>query len=175
METTRALFIGRFQPFHLGHLKAIKYILEENNEIIIVIGSTQYSHSERDPLTAGERLFMITKTLISENIDPKRFYIAQVPDVNNNVVWAVLICSMVPSFHVMYSNNTLVKRLFSELGYEVKSIPFFDRDNLSATNIRDKMWKGEKWKRLVPKTIERFIYELKVIDRIKEILANSRG
>ena len=96
-------------------------------------------------------------------------------NINNNVVWAMLICSMVPSFHVMYSNNTLVKRLFSELGYEVKSIPFFDRDNLMATNVRNKMWKGEKWEHLVPKTIERFIYELKVIDRIKKILANSRG
>ncbi|HDM88409.1 MAG TPA: nicotinamide-nucleotide adenylyltransferase, partial [Candidatus Bathyarchaeota archaeon] len=41
----RGLFIGRFQPPHLGHLHAIKQALEECDELIIVIGSSQYSHT----------------------------------------------------------------------------------------------------------------------------------
>lgn len=46
----RGLFVGRFQPFHLGHLEAIKDTLGEVDELVIVIGSAQYSHDVDDPL-----------------------------------------------------------------------------------------------------------------------------
>ncbi|HLN89981.1 MAG TPA: adenylyltransferase/cytidyltransferase family protein, partial [Candidatus Binatia bacterium] len=52
----RGLYVGRFQPFHLGHLDAIKYVLKEVDELVIVIGSAQYSHNSNNPFTAGERL-----------------------------------------------------------------------------------------------------------------------
>ncbi|RLF01945.1 MAG: nicotinamide-nucleotide adenylyltransferase, partial [Thermoprotei archaeon] len=55
----RGLFVGRFQPFHLGHLKALRWILEREDEVIICIGSAQYSHSLRNPFTVGERVEMI--------------------------------------------------------------------------------------------------------------------
>ena len=41
----RAFFIGRFQPFHRGHLAMVRRILETNDEIIVGIGSAQYSHT----------------------------------------------------------------------------------------------------------------------------------
>ncbi|MGF3523208.1 MAG: adenylyltransferase/cytidyltransferase family protein, partial [Candidatus Bathyarchaeia archaeon] len=65
--TTRGLYVGRFQPFHLGHLDAIQKILEEVEEIVIVIGSSQYSHNIHNPFTAGERLVMIRKALEEAN------------------------------------------------------------------------------------------------------------
>ena len=39
------LYVGRFQPFHLGHLEAIKHILKKVDTVIIAIGSAQYSHT----------------------------------------------------------------------------------------------------------------------------------
>jgi len=57
-----ALFIGRFQPFHSGHLDAIKQISEE--EIIIGIGSSQYSKTEENPYSFEERKKMIKKSRI---------------------------------------------------------------------------------------------------------------
>ena len=59
----RGLYVGRFQPFHLGHLRAIKAVLKEVDEIVIVIGSAQYSHNSNNPFTAGERLVMIRRAL----------------------------------------------------------------------------------------------------------------
>ncbi|MCJ7698989.1 adenylyltransferase/cytidyltransferase family protein, partial [Candidatus Bathyarchaeota archaeon] len=41
----RGLYVGRFQPFHLGHLCAVKKILGEVDEVIVAIGSAQYSHN----------------------------------------------------------------------------------------------------------------------------------
>ncbi|MEM3816353.1 MAG: adenylyltransferase/cytidyltransferase family protein, partial [Candidatus Bathyarchaeia archaeon] len=34
----RALYVGRFQPFHLGHLEAVRYILNNAAELVIVVG-----------------------------------------------------------------------------------------------------------------------------------------
>ncbi len=60
----RGLLIGRFQPFHKGHLYVIGKIAEEVDEIIIGIGSAQKSHCLDNPFTAGERLMMIKKALL---------------------------------------------------------------------------------------------------------------
>ncbi|MBS7649487.1 adenylyltransferase/cytidyltransferase family protein, partial [Candidatus Bathyarchaeota archaeon] len=70
----RALYVGRFQPFHLGHLEAAKYILQNAREIIIVVGSAQESHTLENPFTAGERVYMIRLALNEANIDPGRYY-----------------------------------------------------------------------------------------------------
>jgi nicotinamide-nucleotide adenylyltransferase len=60
----RGLYVGRFQPFHLGHLEAIENVLKEAEELVIVIGSAQYSHNINNPFTAGERLVMIRRALL---------------------------------------------------------------------------------------------------------------
>lgn len=57
----RALFVGRFQPFHNGHLAVINQLLERHNEVIIAIGSAEESISSDNPMTAGERVEMIRR------------------------------------------------------------------------------------------------------------------
>ncbi|MEM2975778.1 MAG: adenylyltransferase/cytidyltransferase family protein, partial [Candidatus Bathyarchaeia archaeon] len=47
----RGLFVGRFQPFHLGHLTAVKNILKSVDELVIIVGSAQYSHRLDNPFT----------------------------------------------------------------------------------------------------------------------------
>ncbi len=74
----RGLMIGRFQPFHIGHLKSIEQILNEVDEIIIAIGSAQYSHSMNNPFTAGERVMMVHAALREYNFDLSRVFI--IPD-----------------------------------------------------------------------------------------------
>ncbi len=59
----RAFFVGRFQPYHLGHHEVIRSILREVDELIIGIGSAQESHSLENPFTAGERVLMIDKAV----------------------------------------------------------------------------------------------------------------
>ncbi len=47
----RGLYIGRFQPYHLGHQAVLEKIAEEVDEIVIVIGSAQESHTAENPFT----------------------------------------------------------------------------------------------------------------------------
>ena len=59
----KALFIGRFQPFHNGHLKVIQNSINLYDEVIIGIGSAQYSNTTDNPFTAEERKLMIERSL----------------------------------------------------------------------------------------------------------------
>lgn len=165
----RAIFIGRFQPVHLGHIEAIKDILKENDELVIVIGSAQYSHTLENPFTAGERYEMLRRALSEAGLDMSRILIVPVPDVGYHSIWVSHLKSLTPPFHVIYTNNPLVTTLFREAGYEVRPIKMYRRDELVATKIRKMMLEGGDWRSLVPKKVAEFIDEIKGIERLKTI------
>ena len=85
MSGTRAFFIGRFQPFHKGHLAMVKRILQSNDELVIGIGSAQYSHTGENPFTGGERYEMIKRALDAEGIHD--YHIVPIPDTHVHSVW----------------------------------------------------------------------------------------
>lgn len=57
------VYIGRFQPFHCGHLKTLKSALEKANEVIICLGSAFKSRTIKNPFTVFEREMMIRSCL----------------------------------------------------------------------------------------------------------------
>ena len=82
----RGAFIGRFQPFHLGHLATVKYALR--SYVIIVIGSAQKSHEPRNPFTAGERIEMIRDSLQADKeISIDKILLIPVPDIEIHGLW----------------------------------------------------------------------------------------
>ncbi|MEM4091152.1 MAG: nicotinamide-nucleotide adenylyltransferase, partial [Thermoplasmatales archaeon] len=115
-----SIYPGRFQPFHLGHLKAINYILKEEKELIIVIENATESFTLSNPFTAGERIEMIRNTLKVENIDLTRILLIPVSNIENNAQWVNYLKTMLPDFDICYSNNNLVKVLMQEAGVTVK-------------------------------------------------------
>ena len=64
----RGLFIGRFQPFHLGHLQDIINALKEVDELVIGIGSSNEKHTKYNPFSVEERIEMIDLVLPNNNI-----------------------------------------------------------------------------------------------------------
>ena len=167
--TTRGIYIGRFQPFHKGHLYAVKEVLNEVDELIIGIGSAQESHTLENPFTAGERMLMIRSALVEDGVDLCRVYIVPIPDIAMNHVWVRYVSMLVPQFNIAYSNNPLVMRLFKEAGYNVKPIPLYDRRKFSGKKIRELMLKGGSWEELVPKSVAKIINEIDGVSRIREI------
>jgi nicotinamide-nucleotide adenylyltransferase len=165
----RGLYVGRFQPCHLGHLNAIKEILKEVEELVIVIGSAQYSHNSNNPFTAGERLVMIRRALKEAEIDLSRLWIVPVPDVHLHMLWVSALEGYTPRFNVVYSNEPLTRRLFMEAGYKVKSIRFFERKLYTSTLVRERMLKDESWTTLVPKSVADFIMEIDGVNRLRDL------
>jgi len=174
LKFSRALYVGRFQPFHLGHLEAVKYILGNSKEIIIVVGSAQESHTLENPFTAGERIYMIKLALSEINIDPDRYYIIPVTDLDVHSLWVSHVCSHVPKFDVVYSNEPLTRRLFIEGGFRVESIPFFKRELCSATEIRRRMLMELNWEELVPKSVAAYIKEINGVERLKDLAKTDK-
>jgi len=170
----RGLYVGRFQPFHLGHLGAIKDILKEVEELVIVIGSAQYSHNLNNPFTAGERLVMIRKALEEAGMDSSRVWIVPVPDVHLHMIWVSSVEGYTPSFDVVYSNEPLTHRLFMEAGYKVKPVRFYERKLYSSTHIRKRMLKGENWEELIPKSVATFIKAIDGINRLRDLTKSDK-
>jgi len=165
----RGLFVGRFQPFHLGHGEAILRLLEDMDEIIVIIGSAQLSHEIDDPFTAGERYTMIRNALHELKIKPNRYHLLPVPDSPTHAVWVAQITSYAPPFDVVCSNDPLTIRLFKELHVPVVGVPFISRDRLNATLVRRRMLSGENWCELVPKSVANEIKKIDGVSRVREL------
>jgi nicotinamide-nucleotide adenylyltransferase len=159
--------IGRFQPFHKGHLAVIKKILTEVDELLIIVGSSQYAGTVENPFSADERTEMINRALKEEGISG--FQVYKVPDINNDDLYPAHVLSHVPQFEILYSGNSLVQRLFREAGKEVHKIKPIRGEVYSGTYIRRRMVESRRWKHLVPKSVSEYINEIKGVERVKEL------
>ncbi len=77
------IVLGRFQPPHQGHLNLFKKVLEENDELLVIIGSSQ----KADPLTAQEREGRIVSFLK----DFKNYKILQLADPQEKESWPMYL------------------------------------------------------------------------------------
>ena len=170
----RGLFVGRFQPIHKGHIRVIKDILEKVDELVIVIGSAQYSHRQDNPFTVGERITMIRKALEEQGIPLSRCWIIPVPDIHIHMMWVSEVLGYTPKFDIVYTNEPLTRRLFVEAGFKVESIPFHKRKVYSATEIRKRMLTNKGWEELVPKSVAQFIKEIGGVDRIRDLAKTDK-
>lgn len=166
MKVTRGILVGRFQPFHNGHLRLVEAILGEVDELVIGIGSADASHTGQNPFTAGERIMMIQKSLERRE---ETIYPVPLEDIDRNAVWVGHVQSMSPRFDVAYSNNDLVVRLFQEADVDVRQTEMFDRENLKGTEVRRLMRAGENWERFVPDPAVEVIEEIDGISRIQVV------
>ena len=148
----------------------MKWILSKYDEVIIMIGSAQESHTLMNPFTAGERIEMIRLGLMEAGIPLTRVYTIPVPDILMNSVWPYHVKSYVPSFNAVVARNPLVVRLFKEAGYEVDQPPPFNRTVYNSTNIRALIISGdESWKERVPNSVYQYIKAIKGDDRLRAI------
>ncbi len=168
----KGLFIGRFQPLHLGHISIIEHVVDEVEGLIVCIGSAERSFLLGDPFTAGERMEMLIRTAADRGWTGRLIPIP-VRDINRYPVWVSHVVSLCPPFDIVYTNSPLTIRLFREAGYQVRSTPIVDRSLYSGENIRRLMVGGGQWRSLVPDPVAVYIDEIGGEKRLKE--ASGRG
>tara|TARA_B100000315_G_C14272426_1_gene449261 strand:- start:139 stop:606 length:468 start_codon:yes stop_codon:yes gene_type:complete len=149
---TTALFIGRFQPFHNGHLAAIKQILREVDKVVIGVGSSKRSGVRGNPFTFEERFKMIEETLVKHGVSC--YTIFPIPDVPNDKKWVKHVKVLVPKYDVVYSSNPLVVKLFKQKGVKVRKVKMLE--GVSSTKVR-KMLNSSGWEKLVPKEVVKLV------------------
>lgn len=81
-----AVFIGRFQPFHSGHLHVVQEGLKQANQLILLIGSAWQSRNSRNPWDHAEREAMVRACLTEK--ENKRLLCLPLMDVPyNDEIW----------------------------------------------------------------------------------------
>jgi nicotinamide-nucleotide adenylyltransferase len=168
---TTGLFVGRFQPFHLGHLATVRFALKSIDDLVIVFGSAQKSHEQRNPFTAGERIAMARAALRAEkDIDLSRIMTIPVQDVDVHSLWTREVDMLVPSYDVVFANDPFTLFLFRERKIRTVEPPLQKRSKWMATEVRRRMAKDEKWQELVPAPVVKLVIEIDGIKRVKAVM-----
>ncbi len=164
-----SLYIGRFQPFHNGHLSVCKKIIEKGEFLIIGIGSAEENFLPENPFTASERWQMITEALNEAKISKDKYTIIPVRNINNYALWVQHISLILPPFEKVYTGSEIVKELFEKDGrYESCNVEFVH--DTSGTKVRELMKKNEKkWEKFVPKVVSEFLKWIDGADRLQKI------
>lgn len=161
------LLIGRFQPFHLGHLDALHFALSKVDKLWIGLGSSNKPLQKDNPFSAEERKEMILSSI--DDSMKQRIQIYFIPDLENHIKWIELINTIVPKFNIIFTNDELTRHLYSKRDVTVLSIPFVKRDILSGTNIRNMIISDQKWEDLVPEGTKNFLYKTSGKQRLKNL------
>ena len=116
-----AIFIGRFQPYHYGHIELIEQKLKEGAPVLIMVRDIE--PDEKNPFTTEQTVSMIEKYHTSKGDDVKVIIIPDIESVNFG----------------------------RGVGYEINEyLPPKDVASISATGIRNCIKnKDDYWRKLV--------------------------
>lgn len=181
---TDGLLVGRFQPFHLGHLAALKFALTVADHLWVGLGSSNRPIEEENPFTAPERKKMILSSMHDDDMS-RRISIYEIPDVDNHIKWMELIDQTVPPFSLVFTNDDLTRHLYSQKrpGVRTIKVPFLNRSQLSGTRIRSMIKKeahnqndsddgiagDQNWRTLVPAGTLNMLRQCDIVSRFANL------
>ena len=135
-----ALFIGRWQPIHIGHEYIIRKKLDEGENVAIAVRDIPVSKS--DPFPMDIRIKII-EAVFSEDVKSGRVKVFPIVDISS-------------------------VNIGRGVGYDVNDIEVPAHIELvSATEIRKRIIEGGTWRQYIPQTVIKIIEENKVYLTLK--------
>ena len=162
------LLIGRFQPFHNGHLAAVDFGLSKVENLWIGIGSSNKSYEKKNPFTANERQEMIVSSIDHDKL--KRVKIYFIPDIGDHERWTYHVDSIIPEYDVVFSNDEFTITLYKKREKKVIEVPLLKREVISGTNIREMIATEKDWVDLVPEGTKNVLLRIDAKTRLSRIL-----
>lgn len=185
MNKKTGVFLSRMQPLHIGHLGIIEKALEENEQVIILIGSKNKKETIRNPLDIKLR-----REILEEAIEEKfkeeeraRIIISELPDwsmetdIGSNLEWGrylyynIVSLGEQKSFSFYFSDDKqIIENWFEDMLSSRITFRLFERDNMfeavSSTKIRNAILNGDT--KYISKSCPNAV--LKRLDKIKETI-----
>ena len=161
------LLIGRFQPFHLGHLDAVLFGLARTENLFIGIGSSNKFNEKKNPFSTEERREMIVSSIEPSMIDQIKIF--DIPDVGDHEKWTFEIDKIVPKYDVVFTNDDFTKTLFEKRQINIIQVVLKDREKFSGTNVRELIADNKNWQDLVPRGTRKVLDKINAIERLKNL------
>jgi len=161
-----SLFIGRFQPFHNGHLSVLKGMVKVSDKVLIGIGSSEKSGTAENPFSSAERREMIQRALQDVNVIPN-YDVAfiDLPDMEEDEVWAKMCLELCENqVSTVWTGNEWTKKCFENTGVKIQDIK--EVPGISSTEIRQCMLEGKPWEDMVPPSVIEYIKDIDGVSRI---------
>ncbi|MBI3620240.1 pantetheine-phosphate adenylyltransferase, partial [Candidatus Roizmanbacteria bacterium] len=153
-KSKTGFLIGRFQPFHKGHLYLLKESLKAVDELVIGIGSPDGGSQAENPFSFARRKKMLEIVIHEKHLSQRVQKITPVYDyLESDDQWYEEAKKAGGSFTVIIGNNEWTNGIFEKQGYPVIRFPFFKRFLYEGVKIRRLMREGKNWQSRVPESI----------------------
>tara|TARA_B100000700_G_scaffold331687_1_gene467084 strand:+ start:24905 stop:25429 length:525 start_codon:yes stop_codon:yes gene_type:complete len=139
--------IGRFNPLHKGHEHIIEKMINDNDEHIIFIGSSNKSRTKENPFSFEERKEMILKVFPHANV-------ISLPDFNNLSDWKSNLLTNIDNFikekislkikeinlytGIKKGDDVLRNEWLHGTGHNIQGVVL--KNNINATDIRNNIY-----------------------------------
>ncbi len=181
------VFIGRFQPFHIGHKAVLDAALAQAEDVIVLVGSANRSRSFRNPWSFEERKEMISKVYPNEVKNTGQLKILPLNDtLYNDDAWTSNVQRAVDS---VINHQGLWGRKVGLIGhskdntsYYLKLFPQWNSVNVkhevgvfNATDIRKSYFQGAPVipHDIVPKAIGEYLKRYMMTDDFRIVCAEA--
>ena len=178
-----AVYDGRFQPFHIGHLSFIEGIHDQTglSVAVLVIHSTMsadaggysgvadaHHRPEKNPLTVWERVSLINQAIAHEGFS----FVSGVLAIPRPDLYWSIAKSFYPTERVICLSGKddyeRQKELFwASLGERTMVIDTNGLPKVSSTAVKQKMQDGEEWSELIPVGGRAYFNEINGYERFR--------
>lgn len=148
----------RAQPFHIGHDKVIRKMLNECEKVTIILGSIQEQGTDRNPLNYTTRKKMI-QNIYRSKPEYDRLRVIGLFDINNPAEWAEYVLDFMaenipglPRPDVYYAGSQYDAHWFRHAFENIEVVDRTDQDFpfVTGTMVRDMIKFGDpRWKNFI--------------------------
>ena len=157
MKNKIALIVGRFQPFHKGHLFLIKKAIDMADKVIIGIGSANIV-DVNNPINFETRKKIIKAVFYKERIEQKLLKIVPLDDFFDDQKWLFNLKKQVGEFDLALGHNQWTNNILKKAGYMVLKVDYYNREKFEGWRIRKLIKEGKTWQERVPKYLIKFVF-----------------
>jgi bifunctional NMN adenylyltransferase/nudix hydrolase len=140
------VFIGRFQPFHMGHAQVIMQALDRAKEVVVIIGSAYNARDSKNPFTFEERKELIEAAFLNN----PNLHVVPVSDYPySDAKWIRAVQAAVDNAVPHAKDVGLIGHSKDSSSYYLKIFPKWKNhvevgnvDNINATDLRKTYFEG---------------------------------
>lgn len=171
------VFVGRFQPFHNGHLKVLLKAFDEAEHVLVVVGSYRVPRSLKNPWSVDERMDIIRQS-VPAGLRERMTLLPLRDFTYNDLHWITSLQNVVSenAEHTNGRKNKLIGCFKDDSSYYLNLFPQWELvrepyyDSLDASTVRDALFEnGIVRHDLVPGSVADFLGGYLKSERYQEL------